>query len=555
MPSDAAACQTPAVGDGASVAAMSPRAPVVPAGAAVLLLLVPLLVTAAAEPGSPEFLSERLASGAVRLSPQAYRLQDIGPLSQALPDALVLSSEPDIPECACRHRCLHRPRCLGTAYRPRDGRCLLSAGRPLPERLSPADEPWLFSARLGVAFLDETCQRSADCELAVPFSVCREGVCTCREAFNRTAADGCRPLGRLVPVDGVRPAPEALLREESSAQLEDCRAACEAHPLCLAVEFSAGSSACRLYSAGITDDTAAANVDTAAATATSAEWVTLVRLLPVHTEPPPAEYVQVEGRWYSNHTANQYKTASRDCASRGGIVYPGREDGSRAALIAAGMYGTGWWVGLDDTGTEGEFVHSDGEPKDNLTTWLPGEPNNARGNEHCTSVRIGNGLNDLPCHRSQRYVCQWEPGVLRSLARGRPAWASWDWPTAGKAVDGDVNTWSGSQLPAAVAELGVQQLTVDLGGQHQVTAVLLVTGDWPAANTTLLLGSDSQRSDPASAAICRRLPGRFMGTKMARLYRCLRPVQGRYLHLVTAGGRVAWAEVAVIGAQLDGELP
>ena len=517
-------------------------------GALTPLQLVLLgLVAAAAAQGPPlERFMERLASGELRLPPEAYRMSDLGEHNQTLPADLVLASETGLLEPSCRHRCLHRTDCLGTAYRPRDRLCLISGRRPLPDRLEAADEPWQLAARLGVAFLDEPCQRAADCSLAVPGSFCRFGLCHCLEAFNRTTAGGCRPLGELVPAAGVRPAAGALLREEAAAELTDCSASCQQDTLCLAAEFSADGSACRLYSAGITDD---AGADPAG------DWQTLVRQLPVSAGPPPPDYVPVAGRWYKTYPAARYRNATRVCAGDGGIVYPGREDGSRAALTAAQMLTEIIWVGLDDTGVEGEFVHSDGEPS-NLTTWAAGEPNDWARSEDCTQLRLNGQLNDLNCDRDLPFVCQWVPGILRSAARGRPAWASWGSATAALTVDGDLKTSSGSGWLSREVDALHQprQLTVDLGATHQMSAVLLATGQGsPAVNTTVYLGTNPWRYDAAVAAVCRRLPGQFMHVKMARLYRCRHPVQGRYLHVVTSGLRVTWAEVAVIGAPLDGD--
>ncbi|KAF0302988.1 Collectin-10 [Amphibalanus amphitrite] len=477
-------------------------------------------------------------------------MEELGESNETLPADLVLATKGGVLEPSCRHLCLSRPDCLGTAYRPSDQQCLLSVRRPAPGRLEPAAEPWVLAARRGLAFLDEPCQRTTDCSLVVPGSFCSAGLCACLEAFNRTEAGGCRPLGELVPADEVRPADDALFRVEAAAELADCSAACQGGALCLAVEFSAVSSTCRLYSAGITDDLGADP---------SGEWRTLVRRLPTATGPPPADFVQLGGQWwFSKHPAAEYRPATRDCASLGGILYHGREDGTRAALAAAQMLDERIFLGLDDTGIEGEFVYSDGEPLDNLTTWHPDEPNNAGGNEDCTVLRTGGLLNDIGCGQSIPYVCMWQPGVLRSAARSRPVWTSWGTTTAARAVDGDMDTWSGPTLPDEVDSLEEQRqhLTVDLGATHQVTAVLLVTGAGrSAADTTIYLSSSWERHDAAAAAVCRRLPGQYMRHRMARLYRCRRPVQGRYLHLVTDRLRVSWTEVAVIGAQLDGDQP
>lgn len=66
------------------------------------------------------------------------------------------------------------------------------------------------------------------------------------------------------------------------------------------------------------------------------------------------------------------------------------------------------WVGLHDRtppSVEGTFVTVTGETGDQRP-FLPGEPNNGGGNEDCTVMRGGGGLDDVPCGNTFRYICE-----------------------------------------------------------------------------------------------------------------------------------------------------
>ena len=73
-------------------------------------------------------------------------------------------------------------------------------------------------------------------------------------------------------------------------------------------------------------------------------------------------------------------------------------------------------MGLNDISAEGQFVYSDGSNVD-FANWLPGQPDNAGGNEHCGHVwyldPINNGTahgwNDWYCDKTLAYVCKMDP--------------------------------------------------------------------------------------------------------------------------------------------------
>ena len=67
-------------------------------------------------------------------------------------------------------------------------------------------------------------------------------------------------------------------------------------------------------------------------------------------------------------------------------------------------FDTDLWLGGNDLANEGRFVWlSDSEPVENeaFNVWVPGEPNNSRGIEHCLEFTHSEGssraFNDEPC--------------------------------------------------------------------------------------------------------------------------------------------------------------
>lgn len=86
-------------------------------------------------------------------------------------------------------------------------------------------------------------------------------------------------------------------------------------------------------------------------------------------------------------------------------------------LVLARMVAAGYWLGLDDLGTEGTFVWSSAETG-TFTNWRLDEPNDAMGLEDCT-VMYGNyvgefaafvgGWNDVDCTTTRYAVCERTP--------------------------------------------------------------------------------------------------------------------------------------------------
>ena len=72
------------------------------------------------------------------------------------------------------------------------------------------------------------------------------------------------------------------------------------------------------------------------------------------------------------------------------------------------------WLGLRKTHATGNFLWADGSPLKGYTNWIPGEPNNARGQELCTEILVSGKYrlgkwNDVNCnivHYKLLMVCE-----------------------------------------------------------------------------------------------------------------------------------------------------
>ncbi|GFR62258.1 C-type lectin 37Da [Elysia marginata] len=66
-------------------------------------------------------------------------------------------------------------------------------------------------------------------------------------------------------------------------------------------------------------------------------------------------------------------------------------------------------LGGNDVAEEGTWVYyNSAKPVPKAVTWLPGEPNDAGGNEDCMVFWMSKGgLNDIPCgYNNIKYICE-----------------------------------------------------------------------------------------------------------------------------------------------------
>ncbi|XP_067836931.1 collectin-10-like isoform X3 [Heptranchias perlo] len=103
-----------------------------------------------------------------------------------------------------------------------------------------------------------------------------------------------------------------------------------------------------------------------------------------------------------------YNDALVHCKDRGGsLVMP--KDEETNTLIAAYVNKTGLsrvFIGVNDLEKERQFMYTDFTPLQNYSHWRPGEPNNAFGGEDCVEMVSDGGWNDVECHLTIYFVCE-----------------------------------------------------------------------------------------------------------------------------------------------------
>jgi hypothetical protein len=111
-------------------------------------------------------------------------------------------------------------------------------------------------------------------------------------------------------------------------------------------------------------------------------------------------------------TPATFHESERWCAANGGhLGRPGSDDENRALGRALGSpvgFEGGAWFGLVSPRGR-QWLWSTGAPVV-FTSWAPGEPNNAGGDENCGELYVRRAQwNDLACDRPMPYVCESRP--------------------------------------------------------------------------------------------------------------------------------------------------
>ena len=63
------------------------------------------------------------------------------------------------------------------------------------------------------------------------------------------------------------------------------------------------------------------------------------------------------------------------------------------------------FLGASDKGDEGTWSNTDGT--EFIGFWIPGEPNNSGGEEHCLSTSHVRLLNDSPCDKQKHFGAEY----------------------------------------------------------------------------------------------------------------------------------------------------
>ncbi|XP_038665713.1 collectin-10-like isoform X2 [Scyliorhinus canicula] len=103
-----------------------------------------------------------------------------------------------------------------------------------------------------------------------------------------------------------------------------------------------------------------------------------------------------------------YNAALVHCKDRGGSLAMPKDEETNT-LIAAYVNKTGLsrvFIGVNDLEKERQFTYTDSTPLQNYSHWRPGEPNNAFGGEDCVEMVSDGGWNDVECHLTMYFVCE-----------------------------------------------------------------------------------------------------------------------------------------------------
>ncbi|XP_039273998.1 C-type lectin mannose-binding isoform-like [Styela clava] len=126
-------------------------------------------------------------------------------------------------------------------------------------------------------------------------------------------------------------------------------------------------------------------------------------------------------RFFEEHVT--YLQAKKNCAAENARIASAgiRKLTTRKELLSSIADTVSYlWVGLDDLNRGRRWIWSDGIRDVRYrrhTLWRSGEPNNARGNEHCALMNIVRhvtgevSLNDVPCgigYANAPYICERE---------------------------------------------------------------------------------------------------------------------------------------------------
>lgn len=104
-----------------------------------------------------------------------------------------------------------------------------------------------------------------------------------------------------------------------------------------------------------------------------------------------------------------YAEAEADCVGQGGHLVSIHDQATQDEIVTGAYAVTGglWWIGLDDSISEGDFQWTDGSARD-FDAWAGGEPNDYDGAEDCAHLAdwAGGAWNDIGCGSVLNYVCE-----------------------------------------------------------------------------------------------------------------------------------------------------
>ncbi|XP_004091373.2 collectin-11 isoform X4 [Nomascus leucogenys] len=106
----------------------------------------------------------------------------------------------------------------------------------------------------------------------------------------------------------------------------------------------------------------------------------------------------------------RYADAQLSCQGRGGTLSMPKDEAANG-LMAAYLAQAGLarvFIGINDLEREGAFVYSDRSPMRTFNKWRSGEPNNAYDEEDCVEMVASGGWNDVACHTTMYFMCEFD---------------------------------------------------------------------------------------------------------------------------------------------------
>ncbi|XP_061067276.1 collectin-11 isoform X4 [Eubalaena glacialis] len=106
----------------------------------------------------------------------------------------------------------------------------------------------------------------------------------------------------------------------------------------------------------------------------------------------------------------RYVDAQLACQGRGGTLGMPKDEAANGLLAAyvaqAGLARV--FIGINDLEREGAFVYADRSPMQTFSKWRSGEPNNAYDEEDCVELVASGGWNDVACHLTMPFLCEFD---------------------------------------------------------------------------------------------------------------------------------------------------
>ena len=119
---------------------------------------------------------------------------------------------------------------------------------------------------------------------------------------------------------------------------------------------------------------------------------------------------------YLSTTKITFYAAVRFCAAKKGNVFVANslEKFSLFWSVSLHVIRDDTYLGLTDSGSEGQFEWISGEPlsvEQTAYIWAPHQPDDKSGHEDCVEARHGSaagarGLNDIRCQLKKRFICE-----------------------------------------------------------------------------------------------------------------------------------------------------